>query len=171
MNLSAIRTIRVLRPLRAINRIPSKLPIVLLLFCCCCKTWHTRFGIVGHLFTTLTPYALTASVHFFFFFFFSRYANSSHVALGHTPDARQRPAALLLRILHLWYRWRPTVGRHLTTTMLPWVAWRRLPSRLFVSWFFVSLFFIFFYKKIKINRLNSTQENIDNQKLPTQNVN
>jgi hypothetical protein len=26
MNLSAIRTIRVLRPLRAINRIPSKLP-------------------------------------------------------------------------------------------------------------------------------------------------
>lgn len=48
-----------------------------------------------------------------------RHAHPRHVVAGHTAHAGQRPAALLLRLLHLWHRRRPAVGRAASESMLP----------------------------------------------------
>lgn len=55
-------------------------------------------------------------------YFPHRHANSRHAAAGHITDAGQRAAAVLLRVLHLWHRWRATVGGHSAATMRATVA-------------------------------------------------
>lgn len=102
LNLTAIRTIRVLRPLRAINRIPSKLKFIYL-----CK-WKKSAGA-----WCLLIYRLYCIVLLVILWHpLSRYANIGHAPLGHITDARKCAAPLFLCVLHLRNRWRPTVGRN-----------------------------------------------------------
>lgn len=85
LNLTAIRTIRVLRPLRAVNRIPS-------------------MRILGLIQIELSFNPFSDS--------FSPFSSlRSEFAARHTANARQRPSALLLRLLHLWHHWCPALGR------------------------------------------------------------
>ena len=62
-----------------------------------------------------------------------RYANSGHVVVGHAADAGQRAPAVLLRFLHIRHRWRPAVGRSITTALLPRITRRGPSSQLLVS--------------------------------------
>lgn len=125
MNLSAIRTIRVLRPLRAINRIPSKCTFSCYRRLPTNKKREIRF--LGGL-----------SDHFFLFFFYSsftfqRYENPRHAPAGHAAHAWQRLVAVFFRLFHLWDRWRPAVGRHPTPKMLPRSAQGHRPASYLVS--------------------------------------
>ena len=76
---------------------------------------------------------------YFMCFLTDRYANPGHVAVGHAPDVGQRPAALLLRFLHLRYRRRSTVGRHSAPALLPRTTGRRSPTESLVSCLFLLL--------------------------------
>lgn len=87
LNLTAIRTIRVLRPLRAINRIPSKLIIN---------------------FITLM---VIDSIDF------QRYENSGDVTVGYFANVRQRSPLMLFRLLHLWHHWSSVMGRYTTAAL------------------------------------------------------
>lgn len=49
--------------------------------------------------------------------FFHRHENPSNVTTRHAAYARQRLAALLLRVLHIWHRWSPTLGRDPQTAL------------------------------------------------------
>lgn len=93
LNLTAIRTIRVLRPLRAINRIPSE---------CCHPHMNTsRFVSMMHL-----PVPL-----------FFRYANSRDATPRHAAHARECPLALFLCVLHLWHHWGAAVAGYSATAL------------------------------------------------------
>jgi hypothetical protein len=97
LNLTAIRTIRVLRPLRAINRIPSKSAITV---CTAPEGKGSTFRLQSAPFLS----------------FFSspppeRYANFGDAAAGHSAYARQRSSPLFFCILHIWHYWRSVVGR------------------------------------------------------------
>ena len=86
LNLSAIRTVRVLRPLKAINRIPSM-----------------RLEKGFKLCEIFDPLCLQ---------------NPGDAAAGHTANAGQCAAALLLCLLHLWDCGGAAVGRTPQTKML-----------------------------------------------------
>lgn len=93
VNFTAIRTVRVLRPLRAINRIPSEFPPPRL---------SSRPHLLGASPTNARPYAPPHKIK-------SRsairarrrHANSGDVVARYPADAGQRPPALLLRLLHI----------------------------------------------------------------------
>ena len=51
-----------------------------------------------------------------------RHAHPGDAAAGHAADARQRPAPLLLRLLHLRHHRRAAVGRAATQPLLPGAA-------------------------------------------------
>jgi len=55
-----------------------------------------------------------------------RSADTGDAAAGHAADARQRPDAVLLRLLHLRHRRRPAVGRAPAQPLLPRSARQRL---------------------------------------------
>jgi len=55
-----------------------------------------------------------------------RHAHSRDAAAGHSSDARQRPAAVLFRVLHLRYHRRPALGRTSPEPLLPRPARQRL---------------------------------------------
>ena len=88
LNLSAIRTVRVLRPLKAINRIPSM-----------------RLE-KGFLVCRVQKFAAPCL------------QDPGDAAAGHPAHAGQCAAALLLRLLHLWDCGGAAVGRTAQTKML-----------------------------------------------------
>ncbi|VCW50242.1 unnamed protein product, partial [Gulo gulo] len=49
----------------------------------------------------------------------AQHADPGHAAAGHTAHARERPSALLLRLLHLRHRGRPAVGWPAAQPLLP----------------------------------------------------
>lgn len=119
MNLSAIRTIRVLRPLRAINRIPSELLLLLLLM-----FRHDN----RH--TNERNHRLLADVVVFNFF---RYEDIGDALARYIAHARQCPVALFFRLFHLWHRRCPTLGRNPPAEMLPRSTQGHRPTSNFVS--------------------------------------
>jgi len=48
-----------------------------------------------------------------------RYEDTGDAAAGHAADVRQRPTAVLLRLLHLRYYRRTAVGRSTSKPLLP----------------------------------------------------
>lgn len=100
LNLTAIRTIRVLRPLRAINRIPSEI-------------LHPHFLHIRYINHPRECLFLNLSI---------RYAHSGHAAAGHAANVGQRAAAVLLCVLHLRHCRRSAVGGHSATALRPAAA-------------------------------------------------
>lgn len=151
LNLTAIRTIRVLRPLRAINRIPSEFKEY---YDSACAWWFIHFsqfeyskppspflrisqavtaqskdtrGIIIKRETELKQRrALIQHI-----FLVPRYADIGDAPAGYLAHARQCAVAVLLRVLHFWHRGSSAVGRHPATEMLSGAA--RLRGRPKVS--------------------------------------
>lgn len=93
LNLTAIRTIRVLRPLRAINRIPSKLAI------------------------THNIYYKIDDDFFFVAFIVFRYAYFGDAIAGHFTHAGQCLAIVLFCVFHIWHNWRTTLAGYFKAKM------------------------------------------------------
>lgn len=92
LNLTAIRTIRVLRPLRAINRIPSKLFI----------HWKEKkyfWQIISYMNFSL------------------RYAYFGNVAVGYFAHAGQCLAVMFFCIFHIWHHRCTTLARYFKAKM------------------------------------------------------
>lgn len=100
LNLTAIRTIRVLRPLRAINRIPSRLKFI------CKYSQCVRLVLITFILI------ITSSKIVIKFNPISRYANIGHASSGHIANAGKCAAPVFLCVLHIRDRWRPTLGRN-----------------------------------------------------------
>ena len=77
-----------------------------------------------------------------------RYAHPSHAAARHAAHARQRPTALLLRILHLRHRRRAALGRYSAPAVLPRPTGQHHTPALLVSippFLLLAFFLPFFY--------------------------
>jgi len=123
MNLSAIRTIRVLRPLRAINRIPSEYLFDIYLF-----VWHDNER---------------KSIYWWRVPAWFRHENIGDALARHVAHARQCPVALLFRLFHLRNRRRSTLGRNPPAEMLPRPTQGHPPTAHFVSCRFLFQYFKF----------------------------
>jgi hypothetical protein len=96
LNLTAIRTIRVLRPLRAINRIPSK-----------------PFFLLSPLEISYQRQAYYPS----FPLFLLRHANPRDVIAGHIAYARKRSSLVFLCLFHFRHYWRAVVGGYFAAAL------------------------------------------------------
>lgn len=92
LNLTAIRTIRVLRPLRAINRIPS-------------KPFFTEQ------FLSKTSLFSFSNNHLF------RHANPRDVTVGHIAYAWKRSSFVFLCLFHFRHYWRSIMGGYFAAAL------------------------------------------------------
>lgn len=104
LNLTAIRTIRVLRPLRAINRIPSKL-----------ITHYSRVWQFSSLIIILS--------------FFLRYEDTGDVVVGYIAYARKRSSLVLFCFFHFWHHWSSVMGRYIASALRFAIARCRFEAR------------------------------------------